>query len=186
MSFGLAALAGGMQVYLANAGSTATCSFGWREREKILNQGPGGASRIVVIPGDPDSGDAGTFERGHQVSTNPRVLLTWAKLATLSVWGVNASSEANLQNESLQATATENLLELAVQALHNAVDPETGDRLGVAQIRWQSLKWSTRNTNMYFGRELLCPFIQKGPLFDFTYAVTTTATAVVNRDEESP
>jgi len=190
--FALAQLALGMQAFIVGATVDAqktkanplpiqaTVSFGWRAREMILNQGPGGANRIVVIPGDPQSGSAGQFTRGHQVSSNPRTLLTWHKLATLSVWGVDTTG---LQDEAKQAAATETLVELAVQALHNAIDPATGDLLGVANITWGSPRWGApANTNQYFGRELLIPFTQRGPLFDQAFAVTTTAKAVINRD----
>ena len=190
--FSLAQLALGMQAFIATAtvdaqktGANplpiqASVSFGWREREKIINQGPGGASRIVVIPGNPRTGAAGKFTRGHQTSSNPRVLLTWSKLATLSVWGVDTTS---LTNEAKQAVATETLVELAVQALHNAVDPDTGDPLGVGNITWGDPEWGApSNTNQYFGRELLISFTQHGPLFDQAYAVITNATAVVSRE----
>jgi hypothetical protein len=180
--FSLSQLALAMQENLVEYGSSAVVAFGWRARQQVINQGPGGASRIVLIPGDPDSGNAGTLERGHLVSTNPRVLLTWGKLVTMSVWGVDSSSDAALQDEAKQAIATENLFELAVRAAHNAVDPDTGDFLGAASLHWLTPKWSTKNTNLYFGRELLVPFVQKGPLFDSTFAVTTTAQAVINRD----
>jgi hypothetical protein len=174
-TYGLTALAAGMGDYvaaLAKQGILAhppTVAFGWRAREQILNQGPGGANRILVIPGDPQSGDAGTLVRGKLASVNPRTLLEHDEIWTLSIWGVDNTAPVD---EGKQASAAKALLELAVQAVHNAVDPDTGDPVGVANLRWGSVRWiNTTSTNLYFGRELQVRVTQKGPLFDQPYGV---------------
>lgn len=174
---GLTALAAGMQGYFTKYAIDTVVAFGWRARSEILNQGPGGANRIVIIPGDPKSGKAGPLKRGRQAQTNPRVLFEWDALATMSIWGVDTN---DTNDEKLQYAATVALLELAVRALQNAVEPTTMTPVGVANLTLGEPSWSVDNTEMYFGRELLLPITQKGPLLDRPIS-TIIPTPVVNR-----
>lgn len=179
---GLTALADGMQAYFVKYGFDTVVAFGWRARSEVINQGPGGANRIVLTPGDPKSGKAGPLKRGRQAQTNPRVLFEWDALATLSVWGVDTT---DTNSERLQYAATVTLLELAVRALQNAVDPATQTPVGVANLTLGEPSWSVENTEMYFGRELLLPITQKGPLLDRVID-TIIPTPVINRGAPPP
>lgn len=174
---GLTALAAGMQAYFVKFGFTTVVDFGWRARSSVLNQGPGGANRIVIVPGDPKSGKGGPLKRGRQAQTNPRVLFEWDALATLSIWGVDTN---DTNDERLQYAATVNLLEVTMRALQNAVDPITLTPVGVANLTLGEPSWSVENTEMYFGRELLLPITQKGPLLDRVID-TIQPTPVINR-----
>lgn len=174
---GLIALVRGMRAYLAQpwVACTATVTaLGWRQREQQLNQGMGGANRITLYPGLEPSGaygQGGELTRENRPSTNnPHALVTWRKPVTMSVWAVDTTST---YDEEAQIAAAENLLELAVRAAHNAIDPSTNTPVGVANIEWSSVRYTKPPVNMGFGQEILVEFLQKCPLFDRTVDLAT-------------
>lgn len=164
------ALVNGMRAYLSTIDSTINvAAAGWRQRPQQLNQGSPGANRIVLYPGrEPGgtSGDGGELTRNRMPSTdNPRALVTWIRPMTMSVWAVD---NTDTYNEELQIAAVERLLELAVQAVHNAVDPATNTPVGVATVEWGALRYTNPPVEMRFGQEILVEFLHKCPLFDQT------------------
>ena len=158
---GLTGLANGVRAYLASVGITASVTpVGWRQRDIHINQGPGGANRILFYPGkEPTSGsgDAGEFTRDSPTRDGARPLAAWKKLITMSVWGVDV---ANGNVEDAQLAATETLLERAIEAITYAIDPATGTPVGGANILWGAGRWSKPNTNAAFGQEILVEFYQ--------------------------
>lgn len=158
---GLDALAAGVAEYLAAVGVTARVSaVSWRARAEHLNQGPGGANRIVFFPGKEPTGGAGaagSFSRKAPTRDGSRPIAAWEKLVTMSVWGADITA-AN--DESAQLRATETLLERAMEAVEYARDPVTGTPVGVGNIVWGDGRWSKPNTNAAFGQELLVEFTQ--------------------------
>ena len=173
---GLIALSDGVRAYFADHEVPAVVTpVGWRYRTFQTNQGPGGGSRVCLIPGkiDPAGGppkptDAGQF-RGASQSANragpsgPRPLVTWDRLVSLSVWAVDPSDPTA---DELQFAATENLLEWAVLALNAAVDPVTGQSVGLVSVALQDAQWVTPPVERGFGRELVAWFVHSGPLYD--------------------
>lgn len=163
------ALANGMRAYFALNGpsNVVVTPCGWDQRPRIINQGTPGANRILLIPGKEPGGAAGaggTLTRDSRPSTaNPRALVTWRKDMTMSVWAVDTT---DLHNEELQIAAVETLLELAVRAAHNAVDPNTLINVGVATIEWGAVRYTVPPIAMSFGKEVLVEFVHKCPLFD--------------------
>lgn len=167
------AMVHGMRAYLKAIGVDANVTAcGWKERPQQINQGPGGANRIVLYPGRKPGGEtaaAGELTRENRPSTtNPRALITWRKLMTMSIWAADTS---NLQDEELQIAAVEQLLEWAIQAAHYAVDPATQVAVGVANLEWGSLEYTIPPVNMRFGQEIMLEFTQKCPLFDQTIGI---------------
>ena len=69
--------------------------FGWREAPKQINQGPNGASRVVIQPGDA-SGKLGTLGPGKLPGKNPDSLATLFELATLWLWAWDSSDSSDL------------------------------------------------------------------------------------------
>src|SRR5581483_465297 len=115
-----------VQQYFTAQGITAKVDFGRKARDKVVNQGPGGANRVVFMPGDP-GGSAGKISGARQnVGQNPRPILTWEKLLTVSVWAVDTSDPAN---ELLQFAAVEALFEATVAAIRSCAhaDGRIGD-----------------------------------------------------------
>lgn len=162
----LIALANGVRVYMKAVNPAVVVGVtGWKQRSQQLNQGTPGANRILFIPGDLQGRD-GALERGRKPSSNPRTLLEWKRIVTMSVWAVDASSPANLDNDEAQIAAVENLLEQAIQAVHLAVDPDTKTAVGAGNIHWGGVRWSVANQEMAFGREVLVDFQQSSVFFD--------------------
>lgn len=165
---------------------------GWRQRVQKLNEGTGRANRVLFMPGAIASGDVpevtdlGKLLRGRQSSNNPRVLFEWDIPFTMSVWAVDMTDR---NDEQLQIIAVTNLLELALQAVHNARLPENpGDpaspliSVGLANlITPATVRIVTRNAEQYFGREILVGMSMKTPLYDKTFA-TGTGTPALHPD----
>lgn len=173
---GLLALVRGMRAYLEANSFQVPVRVGWNVRNRIDNQGPGGGNRIILVPGefDPSSGvpraqRAGLIDRDapqNHVELDPQVraLAWWHEAITCSVWAVDAEKP---QDEEHQISATETLLELTVQAIHNAVDPETMTPVGFGNLQgWGQAVWTLPPGEMGFGRELTFGFTLLVPLFD--------------------
>lgn len=188
---GLIALADGMRAYFAQQKVPAVVTpVGWKYRSFVLNQGPGGGSRVCLIPGkiDPSAGtppkvsEAGRFSQPHFGDAgsgggyaNPRRLANWERVVTLSVWAVDAR---DLRNDELQFAALEDLVEATYQAMHNAVDPVTGINVGLADVVLEDAVWVLPPAEIAFGRELVAYFRHFGPLFDAGDNVVTPKPAI--------
>ena len=174
---GLVALSDGVRAFFADHQVPAIVTpVGWRYRTFQTNQGPGGGSRVCLIPGkiDPSSAgppkvaDAGSFVGASQSANRagnggPRPLATWAKIVSLSVWAVDPSDPSD---DQLQFEASENLLEWTYRALHAAVDPVTGRNAGLGGVQLQDAAWVLPPVERAFGRELVAWFVLSGPLYD--------------------
>lgn len=199
---GFVALVSAVQAYFDAVGVDAHVSGGWKEREQIINQGVGGANRVVFVPGRIDPAlaapralDAGkiTQPRIKQLSgggdmvggstvgryvDNPRPLRGWDKIVSVSVWGVDTD---HLDDEMAQIAATENLFESMIQGVHNGVysdDSGLESPTGLGDVIWDGSTWGVFAPNAQFGRELLGFFIHKGPFYDLPYGVATPKPAV--------
>lgn len=88
-------------------------SFGWREPPKKNASGP----RIVWVPGDDSSGDAGPILPARQVNRNPRPLATLAELVTVYI---EASDLAAPEDERAQYQVVRELHDAWLRAVHLA------------------------------------------------------------------
>lgn len=166
------ALVCAVQEYFVANNVSANVVFGVRELTQQINQGAGGANRVVFAP-DPN-GDAGSVMDPRLRASpggpgSPRPIVTWEKLFIVSVWAVDTS---NKDDELLQFVAVENLFESTVQAVR---------AFAHADITWGSPKWTTTPVELAFGRELRVPMKFRGALFALPNVVRTP-TAVINRD----
>ncbi len=71
------------------------CVFGWREPNQQVNQGPAGAARVVLSPGD-DSGKVGSSEPAKLPGRNPKSVATMAELVTLYLWAHDPVEKTDL------------------------------------------------------------------------------------------
>jgi len=179
---GLIALSDGVRAYFeANRIDASVPAVGWRQRTMWTNEGPGGGSRVIFMPGQFDGGldsrplKGGSFHKARQTHDDPRPLVWWARLATLSVWAVDPDRP---DDEELQIAATEDLLEKAVSAAHNAIDPVTGSPVGLADLIWGDLTWVRPPSDAAFGREILLTFTHGSALFDLPIGIATPQGAV--------
>jgi hypothetical protein len=184
---GILGLARGMRAFFASPltpspNGAPVVAVGWTPRSRQDNQGAGGAGRIVLIPGEfdatspatPKSLRAGTIDRdfeqnfvgnqGNLVGNqNMRIRAMWHAALTCSVWAVDPDQP---QDEEGQIGATEDLLEFAIQALHYAVDPVTGQTVGAANVEYGEASWTLPPGEAGFGRELTFGIVIRVPLFD--------------------
>lgn len=184
---GLVALVAALGDYFTANKVAATVGFGLKARMAQINQGPGGASRVILIPGkiDPSPGsskvvDGGPFSQPRHTRDNPRHLAWWHKIITCSVWGVDPTKP---RDELAEYAATVDLLEKTYQGLHNAVytDPRDGSKfaVGLADLQLDGSSWVSPPTEVAFGRELVVFFTHNGPIFDRLIDTTTPQPAIV-------
>lgn len=164
-------LVGHVQAYFTANQITANVAFGLKELTKQVNQGPGGANRVVFSP-DPD-GDAGEIlpprlKHHHPGKGSPRAIVNFRKKLIVSVWAVDTS---DLANEALQYAAVEQLLEYTVQAVRSVHH---------ADSEWEKPQWVKKDVELAFGRELRVALYLKGALFNIPNDVRTPG-PVVNK-----
>lgn len=159
---GLVALFEGIRDYFEAHHVPAAVHMGWQARFRVDNQGPGGGSRVIVVPGTLRDGasqgpfPAGALTKPRHTHEGGRELAWWHRSATLSVWGVD---RARPVDDAAQIEATETLFEHAMRAAHN-------NFAGTADIIWGETVWTKPPTTAAFGLELLVNFEHGEALFD--------------------
>lgn len=167
---GVAALFLGVQEYFGLFDDGTAVVFGYRERAKQINQGSGGANRVIFLPGDP-SGAGGKLaptprdvgRRQLDDTSDPpvhvadiRPIASWERQFTVSIWAVDKAAQ---RDELAQASAAETLFERLVRA----VEQFTG--AGGPNVAWGSVTWTVAKENT-FGTELLVGLALAHPLMD--------------------
>lgn len=162
-------------------------------RFRTNNTGTHAANRVVFILGDYDGAaeakplKVGTLKkpRHNTVEGDPRELAWYPKAITISVWGCDPDRP---DDEASQVNATESLLEAVLAACHNATvvvdtetEPPTTMPVGLADLVWGDVVSVLPPWEDAWGRELLVHVEQSGPLWDASFAWSTTTTPVVNR-----
>ena len=136
--FAVTTLLAKMRDTFAENGVTAPIYFGWREPAKQVNQGPGRANRVVVVPGK------GKFMAARNPGRNPRPLHTVLEQLTFYCWGFDPS-EPN--DELLQYEAARYLLDYTLESIYlNA--------RGTYEL--SDIEWVDNKTERRFGAE--CKF----------------------------
>lgn len=181
---GLLAAADYVASYFAANGVTATTDVGWRKRTQGVNQGAGGANRVLFSPSD-ESGDGGELMpprfpgarqlRGAADATpalaSIRSLVNWNRKVQLSIWAVDPDPTKRAV-ERAQIAATEALLEWTVRAVHSAPG-------AFAAVKFSKAKW-TQPVERSFGLEILIGLEFSQPIFDvpnLTYFPSSAAVA---------
>jgi len=175
--------------YFNQNGIAATVApVGLKYRSFQINQTfPGGANRIVFIPGEFDgenllkSRPFGTLNRQIRQSAeviNPRELLCWERAVTLSIWSPPVTGSR--EDEEGALAIAENLLEQVVRAVQYVPDPSNPNASISASILWGDVLYKSPPVESAFGVELLVSLIQLVPLFDTTLDVVYPS-AVVSR-----
>jgi hypothetical protein len=144
----------------------ATVLVGWRQRAKQINQGPGGANRIVF---DDDTGRSGKFSAATQPGRNPRPLWNWERAIRMSVWAVDASDPSN---ELKQMTAAENLLEATLQGIH---------QVAYGQFHPLEITRTPSPIERVFGCEFLVTAELHSPVLDLGRPTVTPENVVVGK-----
>jgi len=163
---GLIGFVNRVRAYFTARGYTADISVGWKKRTLFVNEGPGGANRVVFVPCEPSGGSAGEITGAKQVGprdvtdsdgnlvASVRALRTWERMLFVSIWGVDAS---DVDDEEKQIEATDTLFEQVVQGVEHAAGPNAV---------WVDPRFNMRVIERTFGHEMTLGLIYKHPLFD--------------------
>lgn len=163
---GFLAAVASIKPFLAANGITANVEVGWKKRTEQINQGSGGANRVVFTPSD-ESGSGGALspprfpgqrslrDGTNTVVANNRALLSWERKSLVSVWAVDRTA---LTSEAAQIEAVETLFEWVVRAVHNAPG-------AFAAVAWSDAAW-TVPVERSFGLELRASLTFSHPIFD--------------------
>lgn len=183
----LAAIKTVKEFFEANGVNTSV-DVGWKKRPQGVNQGPGGANRVVFTPSASDDGEAGEllpvrFPGDRNVRPAPdekpiatiRSLLNWKRPALVSVWAVDLEKR---DDEAAQIEATEALFEWVVRAVHSAPG-------AFGEVEWGTAKW-TVPAERSFGLELRAGFTFSHPIFDKPRDIVYPTAGVVNRGTYTP
>ncbi len=140
---------------------------GLKYRSFALNQAaPGGANRVVFIPGEFDGsnapkarkyGEISRSSRNHASVDNPREIASWDRPITISCWSAPVPGAPRDEGETIGLA--EDLLEKVVRAVHES---------GLSDITWGGVIINAPATENGFGVELLLAATQRGPLFGVT------------------
>lgn len=173
-----------VETFLAANGVTAKVDVGWRKRTQQINQGAGGANRVIFIPSG-DGGDGGTLGPARfpgPRSVRPaadqpavgsvRSLVNWERQCLVSIWGVDPDPTKRADEEA-QIAATERLLEWVVRAVHSAPG-------AFAAVSFGKVKW-TPPAERSFGVELLTSLTFSQPIFDVPRDIVYPTSAAVAR-----
>lgn len=114
--------------------------FGWREPVKKDNQGPGGANRVVVQPGDA-GGKVGDLEGAKLPGRNPPPIATMIEVATIWMWAQDPNDSSELGQWR------------AARRLHDVVVPII---IRTFRGRWKQLSkvWVRPELERRFGAEM--------------------------------
>lgn len=168
-------LATGISSYLTDQGVTAIVDVGSRSYAKQVNQGPGRANRIILIPGDdPQTGGGagGKITGPRRSGGNPRHLFNVAWELLVSIWGYDGTAATN---ERAQIVATQTLFRWVARAVQD---------FAKADATWGSFDW-TPQPERAFGREILASLTYNAP-FDDVEAGTATPGPQINRGDLTP
>ncbi len=162
---GLITLVAGVRTYFTSRGYTASVAVGWKPATYRINEGPGGANRVVFIPSNPN-GKGGRITIAQKTHTlpGPEPIGTWEQVGVASFWAADASSQAALADEEKQFEAVNTLFEKTVEAVRAVAH---------AAFVWGDTEWVLDPLEHSFGRELRVGFQLKSALFDRDYAIKT-------------
>jgi hypothetical protein len=149
-------------------------SFGWKEPAKQINQGVGGANRIVCVPGDPGRRFASDLPVRNP-GRDPRSLGTKGELVTFFIW---AADTTDLTSERKQYVAARLLYDAFFRAVY-LVSHSDGDT-GVGPVAFVDERWSLDKVERGFGAEIIavCSVAAMVPDVKYESALVNATTTV--------
>lgn len=154
---------------------------GWKQREQNFAS-PEGGNRLLVIPGhgsgtrlqhgaleQPRHSGIGTPGYSTSYAGGARAEFSWPRKFILSVWSYDGRDD---RDEELQIEASDQLLELAVNALVAAGNGSVRPAGDIYQDEF--------SPNAPFGIELLVPMTHSSPLYGLPHDVITDVSLSVN------
>ncbi len=159
-----------VQAYFQDQGVTAAVSYGFKERTKRTNQGPGGANRVVFEEDTKPGKIVGVHQPGDRPIGTPRTqtvraLRNWERPLIVSIWAADAATP---NSEIAQTKAVLDLFESTMQAVQGS---------SFANAVWGETNWTKDPVEVSFGRELRVGLVIRHPLFDAPKTVVYPALA---------
>lgn len=192
---GVVALVASVRAYFAAMSVTAVVPpLGRKERTKQVNQGPGGANRVVFEMSDP-AGKGGKLAAPHIVGARDivdadknvvatvRSLKNWERALTVSVW---AADPSDTNDEEKQIEATEALFEWVLRATNAFVASGASP---AASLVWGDTDWTSTPVERAYGFELRVGLVFKHPIFDVPIDLAFPSPALtkkLNQPQEAP
>lgn len=141
--------------------TNANLVFGWQERTKRINQGLGGAARVVFEPGE-DKGKAGQYgpsvqNRRPMALRATRSLGTFLESCTVECWAFDASAPGN---EQVQYEAARWLHDLTIRAIYRS------PRVGHGSFEIKDPTWITDKKELRFGAAIRFTLIVQAKIAD--------------------
>jgi len=155
-------------------GVSTTLVFGRREPARQVNQGPGGANRIVFSPGA--DGKLGEYGPVVRPGRNPRSLGTLNDFVTVYCWGYDATQP---QNDIAHYEAARLLHDVIFRALHIASHTTCK-----CNIKLSDPVWVQDKIEKNFGYELKFTLTIPSTIPDEAYT-TVMATPVLTTEFET-
>jgi hypothetical protein len=176
----LPALVRAVRAAFVTRGITATVAFGARAANYQLNQGPGGANRVVFIPGSgelvpvrlPGLREIRDPEDGGRVVATVQPIADHLERATVRVWALDPLAR---EDEERQAEAVVTLAEATMSAIHDAPG-------AFASLAFGATDWSTPAERTY-GREFTFQITLRSPIYPAPRALAFPAAAVGRANE---
>jgi hypothetical protein len=173
-----------VQQYITSLGvyPPVVTTTGWAQRQQVLNQGPGQANRICFMPGL-QNGDQGQLHqprhrqpygggRTQQAPPGGRVLFTWDRSITVSIWACDTTQSPSTVAEEAQIEASDNLLQLTVEAIQACSGADW------VPVR---IRKDPGTVNVTFGIELLLECIHHESLLDVPEGLVMGATPALSK-----
>lgn len=163
---GLLTLDTAVAAWFVTNGVTAKVEFGRRRRAMQINQGPGGANRVIFSPGDP-SGKLGKLGPVHlpgqrEAANRARSIADAKALVTVYVWACDPTKDPS--DERSHWSAALDLQEWTMRAVHEVYGRNHA---------WGEWEVTPEPDVHVYGVELVSaltisfPFLGKPPAIDF-------------------
>lgn len=178
---GLTWLSGAVRAELEALRTTAAVSVGWKEASQQINQGEGGANRIVFVPSRKNGaggelvapktpGDREVKDATGKVVAYVRAIRDWKRAIEISVWAYDSDAP---EDEDKQQAATVKLFEKLLQAT---------TRTAPTALVFGSTDWVRPELERQFGRSLVVQCTFQYPLFDVPVELAFPENVAVTKD----
>ena len=170
-----------VRAYFETKGRGSSVVFGRKERWIQINQGTGGANRVVFIPGrlkGEDGALIGVDGPGEIVKAGvvtPRALFLQSKIVTISIWAANETNDPSASvDEVSQQQEIEQMFEWVIRGVRRSP-------AGAANAEWGALAYNSAPNEIRFGTEYLAELEVGTQYFDDAPGIVTIESIAVNR-----
>lgn len=158
----------------ATESPTVKIDFGWKAPAKQVNQGEGGASRVVFVPGA--EGKIGQYNGARRAGRNPRPLATLVERLTVYVWAFDGSDP---HDDRTQYRAAKLLHNAVVRAIQLSMRSGSLANLPASGVAFEEPTWILSKVERRFGAELKFGVNVEEMIPDVAYDEVSNAQATI-------